>query len=81
MRSSQVVRASDCQCQSRNSPGFDPSILRHSEICGAADEAVLNTVHREKKIQKNPPVCLKDMLLKHLTDQLRQQLKDYLYYS
>ena len=27
-----VVRASDCQCQSRNSPGFDPSILRHSGI-------------------------------------------------
>jgi hypothetical protein len=24
------IRASDCQCQSRNSPGFDPSILRHS---------------------------------------------------
>ncbi len=26
-----------------NSPGFDPGILRHSEILGAADEAVLNT--------------------------------------
>ncbi len=24
MRSSHVVRVSDCQCQSRNSPGFDP---------------------------------------------------------
>ncbi len=32
-------------------PGFDPSILRHSEIWGAVDEAVLNTVHR-KKISK-----------------------------
>jgi hypothetical protein len=31
MRSSPVVRASDCQCRSRNSPGFDPSILGHSE--------------------------------------------------
>ncbi len=50
MRSSLVVRASDCQCRSRNSPGFDPSILRHSVIWGAADEAVLNTVHT-KKIQ------------------------------
>jgi hypothetical protein len=29
--------------QSRNSPGFDPNILRHSGIWGAADEAVLNT--------------------------------------
>ncbi len=34
MRSSQVVRlrASGCQSQSHNSPGVDPSILRHSEI-------------------------------------------------
>jgi hypothetical protein len=32
MRSSLAVRASDCQCRSRNSPGFDPSILRHSGI-------------------------------------------------
>ncbi len=30
MRSSRVVRASDRQCRSRNCPGFDPSILRHS---------------------------------------------------
>jgi hypothetical protein len=44
MRSSLVVRASDCQFRSRNSPGFDSSIFRHSGICGAADEAVLNTV-------------------------------------
>ncbi len=28
--------------KSRTSPGFDPSVLRHSEIWGAADEAVLN---------------------------------------
>ncbi len=35
LRSSQVVRASGCQCQSRKSPGFDPSILRHNEIWGA----------------------------------------------
>jgi hypothetical protein len=54
MRSSQVVRASGCQCQSRNSPGFIPSILRHSEIWGAADEAVLNDV-LYKKNPKNSP--------------------------
>ncbi len=56
MRSSQGVKASDCQCRSRNSPGLDPSILR---IWGAADEAVLNTVHR-KKIQKMPLLILID---------------------
>ncbi len=30
MRSRRVLKASDCQCQSRSSPGFNPSILRHS---------------------------------------------------
>ncbi len=30
------------QCESRNSLGFIPSILGHSGIRGAADEAVLN---------------------------------------
>ncbi len=44
MRSSREVRASDFQCQSRNSPGFEPSILWHSGIWWAADEAVLNKV-------------------------------------
>ncbi len=53
MRSSLMVRASDCQNRSRHSPGFDPGILRHSGTSGATDEAVLNTVHR-KKIQKIP---------------------------
>ncbi len=47
MRSSLVVRVSGCQCQNRNGPGFDPSILRHSRM--AADEAVLNNVHKKKK--------------------------------
>ncbi len=37
------------QCWSRNCPGFDPSILRHSGIWGAADETVLNTVHIRTK--------------------------------
>jgi hypothetical protein len=47
MRSSRVVRASDCQCQSRNSPEA-PSILRHNGMWGAAEEAVLNKEHGEK---------------------------------
>ncbi len=29
-----IVRASNCQCQSHNCPGFDPSIFRHSDIWG-----------------------------------------------
>ena len=53
MRSSREVRASDSQCQSRNCPGFDPSILRHSGIWGAADETVLD------KVLKNPKKSLK----------------------
>ncbi len=52
MRSSQVFRESGCQCPSRNSPGFDPSILRHSGILGASDEAVLNNVHKKRKKKK-----------------------------
>jgi hypothetical protein len=54
MRSNRLVRVSNCQCRSRNSPAFDLSLLRHSGIWGAADEAVLNTVHRKKKIKKIP---------------------------
>ncbi len=45
MRSNRTVREYDCYRQSRNSPGFHPSILRHSEIWGAKDEAVLNNIH------------------------------------
>ncbi len=41
---SRMVRASDSQCRSRNCPGFDPSILRHSVNWGAEYEAGLNTV-------------------------------------
>ncbi len=44
---SRLARASDCQCQSRNSRGFDPSVLRHSGTWGAADEAVLKEVHKK----------------------------------
>jgi hypothetical protein len=47
MMSYRVVRVSDCQFQSRNSPGFDPSVLRDSGIWWAADEAVLKTAHKK----------------------------------
>ncbi len=49
MRSSRVVRASGFQCQSPNSPGFDPRILRLSGIWGAADNAVLNNIYNKLK--------------------------------
>ncbi len=35
-------------------PGFDPSILQRSGIWGAADEAVLNIVHKKKKSKMSP---------------------------
>ncbi len=55
MSSSQVVRASDRQCRSCNSPRFDPSILWHNEIWGAADEPVWNKVrYRYPTLEKNP---------------------------
>ncbi len=58
IRSSRMVRASDCHCRSRNS-----SILASSEsgIWGAADEAVLNTVQYRKKNPKNPPVIFPEI--------------------
>jgi hypothetical protein len=50
MRSSLMVRASGCQCQSRNSPGLDP-IASSSPLTQwnlrAADEAVLNNAHKK----------------------------------
>jgi hypothetical protein len=47
-------RKDDSQCRSRNWPGFDPSILWHSEIWGAADGSVLNIVWKKKKSKKIP---------------------------
>ncbi len=55
-RSSRVVRPSDSQCHSRNCPTFDPSILRHSGIWGATDEAVLKIVHKKSKFVSGMPV-------------------------
>jgi hypothetical protein len=54
MRNSRVVRTFGCQCQIGNSPGFNPSILRHSGIWWAADEAVLNNVPKKQKTKKSP---------------------------
>ncbi len=34
--------------------GYDHSILRHSGIRGAADEAVLNNIHKNKKAKESP---------------------------
>jgi hypothetical protein len=49
MRSSLVVRASDCQCISCNGPGFDPSIRRHSGIRWSSAE------YCTEQKRKNPP--------------------------
>ncbi len=45
---------SQCRSRTRNCPWFDPSILRHSGIWGAADDAVLNIVHKKEKSKKSP---------------------------
>jgi hypothetical protein len=58
-----VVRESDSQCISHNCSGFYPSILRQSGISGAADQTVLNTVH------KNPPKISCDRPLKLPVDE------------
>ncbi len=52
MRFSRVVKASD----SRNCPGFDLSILRRSGIWGAANETVLNVVHKKSPCNVTPRV-------------------------
>ncbi len=49
-----MVRAADCQCQSRNSPGFDPSILQHSGILRMGDQAVLNKELKKLKFVDLP---------------------------
>jgi hypothetical protein len=46
MRSSRVVRASDSKCR------LVATVL--SSIPGAADESVLNIVHKKKKSKKSP---------------------------
>ncbi len=49
MRLNELAEFLERQCQSRNNPGFHPSIFRYSRIRGAADETVLNIVHKQPK--------------------------------
>jgi hypothetical protein len=53
-----IIKLQDCQYKSRNSPEFDPSILRHSGIWGVAGEAVLNIVHTKKLFKKTQSIKL-----------------------
>jgi hypothetical protein len=57
-----MVRASGCQCQSRNSPGFDPSIFRHNGLLEAADQAVLNNVNKKKNPKKSQKLITSSLL-------------------
>ncbi len=59
------------QYQSRNSPGFDPSIHRHSGIWGAADEAMLKNVHCYLFLPRGSEQAKKH-LLKHRRDEADQ---------
>ncbi len=63
-----MVRASDSQCATRDCLGFDPSILRHSGVWGAADEAVLKKVQKNQKPTPPPPpvVAVQKKSLKRL---------------
>ncbi len=45
-----MIRASDYECQSLLSSGFNPSILRLSGVFGAVSEGVLNIL----VVRKNP---------------------------
>ncbi len=45
----------DSQCWSRNCPGFDPSILRHSEIWGGGMWSSVEWITERKKAPKNSP--------------------------
>ncbi len=56
MRSSQVVRASGCQCECRNNLGFDPaySDTVESDLGGRCSSIEKRTL-KEKKPKKSPP--------------------------
>ncbi len=80
MRSRRGVRASDCQSQSRTSPGFDPMILWHTGIGGAADEAVVNKLH--KKLKKTPVNFLMILdILNHELNEEKDWNTDFIWYS
>jgi hypothetical protein len=69
-----MVRASDCQCTSCNDSWFDPSIRRHSEIWGAAVEAVLNIVRKKipPKIFKKQNIYFRRVLQIEFSTSTRQ---------
>jgi hypothetical protein len=46
-----MVRASACLRHCRYSHGFNPNLLKTVESEGAGGEAVLNKVHKKKKIK------------------------------
>ncbi len=76
MRSSRMVRAFDSLSQIRNSPVLSPGNLRrHSRIWGAADEAVLNKVH--KKSHKNDPLPFTQFLPTQLLILLLRPIRPY----
>ncbi len=50
-----LIKWSDSQCRSRNYPGFEPSILRHSGIWGAVDEAQCWISFMKKTKSKKSP--------------------------
>ncbi len=64
-RSSRVVTAPGCQWQSRNNPGFDPSILRHSVIWRVENKAALTFC---TLLSATPQILLLDEVrIKHRT--------------
>ncbi len=61
---------------SHNSPGLDPSNLRHNRIGETADEAVLNNVHKKKKSKQSPFRCYSTRLHSFLQQASWQIFKD-----
>ncbi len=66
MRSSQVVKASGWQCQSRNCPRFDPSILRHSKIAESEGRQMKQCwiMYIKRKNWKIPPLNKNSVLFR-----------------
>ncbi len=84
IRSSRVVRASGFQCNSRNSPGFGPSILRHSGIWVAEDVAGLNKVHKNNKNPRIPPAVayiVEHSQHVHMHSKYNKYFQQYLYFT
>jgi hypothetical protein len=54
----------------KSQQSFNPSILRHSGNLGAADETVLNKVHKHKKVENFVHVFCKNLKALPLADDL-----------